>query len=269
MRTTFPGDGGNTWYVDVAAGTTTGTDHIRSGKILLGKGNQDAFKIAASKHCVVGVICDGCGSGPHSEVGSNLAANLITDSILRHFERFGLTDQLLKQVEMDVLSRIDDLASHFPGSYSQNINDYFLFTTVLAIIDHQGNTYHDMIGDGCLLTPDMKTLFRSSYPNNEPPYLAYNLVKSSINQSSLHFRAPIDGECLTNFIIGSDGVEKLEDMGQPLEQFYEDKYFVNDQAVSRRLLTLNAEMTKVEDGRIVRHSGKLTDDTTLIAFRRY
>lgn len=284
MRTAFQGDGGNTWHVDVAAGTTTGTDHIRSGKLLIGKGNQDAYKVAASRHCVVGVICDGCGSGPHSEVGSNLAANLIADSVLRHFERFELTPQLLRQVEMDVLSRIDDLASHFPGSYSQNINDYFLFTTVLAIIDHRGNVYADMIGDGCMLTPSMTTLYKPSYPNNEPPYLAYNLVKSAINPDLLHFRAPPDWlfeRCCNSFpfptaqhispcpfIIGSDGAEKLEEIGQSLEQFYEDKYFENDQAVTRRLLTLNSEIVKIEDGRISRQIGKLNDDTTLIAFRR-
>ncbi len=50
---------------EVAAGSVTGRSHV-----LGGKPNQDAFAFRAADHGLVGVVCDGCGSGAHNEVGA-------------------------------------------------------------------------------------------------------------------------------------------------------------------------------------------------------
>lgn len=70
--------------IQVAAGTVTGRDHTFGGNLVIGRGNQDAIATAwsADADAFVAVMCDGCSSGEHSEVGAQLGANLILGRLL-------------------------------------------------------------------------------------------------------------------------------------------------------------------------------------------
>ena len=63
---------------EIAVGTVIGRDHRVSGK-----NNQDAFCCLMADHLIVAVVCDGCGSSPHSEVGAKIGAKIIAAEILR------------------------------------------------------------------------------------------------------------------------------------------------------------------------------------------
>lgn len=60
------------------AGRVIGRDHI-----LRAANCQDAFALIERPEVLVGVVCDGCGEGAHSEVGATLGAAFISAQISR------------------------------------------------------------------------------------------------------------------------------------------------------------------------------------------
>ena len=282
-----------------------GKDHVSSGKCLIGRNNQDAFAIRRTPEFIAAFVNDGCGSGKRSEVGAWIAANALADGIaVRYFRRRGLSDNrpnwirdpsqamelALEDIRKDVLAQIRLLANSFGGSFSQTINDYFLFTTVGILITPE-ITQIVAIGDGMYALEPLDTVFISDpklhnlgpFPGNMPPYMAYDLVDTSIDPELIKFHvvASIPTPDFGTALIGSDGVEDLdriakqkipgskEDVGS-LWQFWDDEYFSNPDALGRRLRRCNSEVKRLnhETGRIVTHNRLLPDDTTLISVRR-
>lgn len=176
-------------HFQIAAGSVIGKDHVSSGKCLIGRNNQDAFAIRRTSdrgyEFIAAFINDGCGSGKHSEVGAWIAANALADSIaVRYFCRRGLSDRrqdwirepsqaielALEDVRKDVLAQIRLLANSFGGSFSQTINDYFLFTTVGILITPE-ITQIVAIGDGMYALEDIDTfLITDPTLNNLGPF---------------------------------------------------------------------------------------------------
>ena len=66
----------NGWIVRGAS--VVGRDHA-----VLGRSAQDALARGASGELAWGVVCDGCGEGPRSEVGAGLAAAFLAAEIER------------------------------------------------------------------------------------------------------------------------------------------------------------------------------------------
>ena len=307
-------------HFQIAAGSVIGKDHVSSGKCLIGRNNQDAFAIRRTPEFIAAFVNDGCGSGKHSEVGAWIAANVLADSIaVRYFCRRGLSDRpqtwlrepslamelALEDIRKDLLAQIRLMANSFGGSFSQTINDYFLFTTVGVLITPE-ITQIVAIGDGTYALESWKLFTAYGYiasgvtgnpplnrdatppvlhnlghfPGNMPPYMAYDLVDTSIDPELIKFKvvASMPTKDFGAVLIGSDGVEDLdrianqkipgteEDVGS-LWQFWNDGYFNNPDALGRRLRRCNAEVKRLdrETGRIVTHNRLLPDDTTLIS----
>ena len=290
----------------IAAGSVVGKDHISSGKCLIGRNNQDAFAIRRTPEFIAAFVNDGCGSGKHSEVGAWIAANALADGVVRNYfdrplrtiiNKDGLWDETLRlqlaleSTRKNLLAQIRLLANSFGGSFSQTINDYFLFTTVGILITPE-ITQIVAIGDGMYALEDIDTFLIDDptlnnlgpFPGNMPPYMAYDLVDTSIDPELIKFHVveSISTRSLGGALIGSDGVEDLirstyqkipgskENVG-PMYQFWgNDSYFDNPDALSRKLRRCNAEVKRLdhETGRIVTHNRLLPDDTTLISIRR-
>jgi hypothetical protein len=243
---------------------------------------------------IVAVVCDGCGSGAHSEVGAWLGANMVATALFSHCVK-GYLDfsRVLERVRQDVLAGIRVQANLFGGSFSSTINDYFLFTTV-GVVMNSRTTHVFTIGDGvCGMSfksdyehVDGNRTFHSfgPFPDNCPPYMAYDLVESSIDPDLLKFK--LYTESPTYFVdavaIGSDGLEDLQGAYRELipgsnevvgsfRQFWEDdRYFDNPEFLNRRLRRMNSEVVRVdkESGRKVTFPRLLPDDTTLVSIRR-
>src|SRR5439155_16598404 len=69
-------DSTSTLPFQLAGATVAGRLHHVSGR-----NNQDAFAWAQSPGGLVAVVCDGCGSAPHSEVGAQLGARLVAKTL--------------------------------------------------------------------------------------------------------------------------------------------------------------------------------------------
>ena len=63
-------------YFEYAIGSIIGRNHV-----LAGKNNQDAYRIVANEKFIIAVMCDGCGSGKHSEVGAKLGARVVSNAL--------------------------------------------------------------------------------------------------------------------------------------------------------------------------------------------
>lgn len=268
----------------VAAGSIVGRNHSDP---LVAKPNQDAFVHHSFEDMSFAIVCDGCSSGTHSEVGASLGARLIEQSIstrLRDAYQASQNDPegFLERVRQDVLAEIRVLANRMGGSFTETIGDYFLFTVMGALVTPEWTCVFSN-GDGVYFVNGQAHSI-GPFPGNEPPYFAYQLVQSKFEPQALRFevREFFSTHELSSLLIGSDGVSDLvstadknlpgrDELLGDICQFWElDRYFTNSDNVRRRLALANQRSVRLDpDGqRLVRENGLLPDDTTLVVIRR-
>jgi hypothetical protein len=240
----------------------------------------------------VAVVSDGCGSGKHSEVGSHIAARLLSECIAdaaekcvqQSLESESMTEINWDRVQTLVLSQIAVIAHSMGESFSKTISDYFLFTVVGVVIT-PWNTFLFSVGDGVFLV-NGEVIKLGPFPNNEPPYLAYNLTGSDLSTSNpdllkIKVDRVIPTDELQSLILGSDGAlelinaaeknlpQRTEVVGDISQFWLNDLYFKNGDAVRRRLAVINKEATEIVSPNVARIiPGLLSDDTTLVVIRR-
>lgn len=268
----------------VAGGSVPGTDHTMPGKPGW-TNNQDAYHWRQQNSCLVAVVCDGCGSGAHSEVGANLLARLVTQVIIDEamYSRMGLTMSWMR-VRQLIISHVTVIAKAMGRSLSETINDFFL-STILGVVVTPREISVFSVGDGVYVA-DGYTVRLGPFPNNAPPYLAYEISGSTLVDEhpeyfSLCPRFSLSVSEPHALLIGTDGVNDLiaaaesnlphraEQVG-PISQFWEDekKYFGNPDAIRRRLALINKEGAEVVGENVARVTGGLLpDDTTFIVIK--
>ena len=268
---------------EVAAGSIAGRNHRR-----IGLNNQDAYYGFSSSEATLAVVCDGCGSGAHSEVGAKIGARLVVEAIRRSLshqsEESPPDSAFLEEVRQEVLVRLQSLAIAMGGDgYSVSkkiIHNYFLFTIIGALLTPRGAIVFSK-GDGAIVV-NGKPLFLGPFPGNAPPYLAYELLSPSPNrwQFQVHHQLAIDE--VDSILIGTDGIIDLMAIseqnfpGKPdrigaIEQFWEqDRFFKNPDLVRRQLYAIAREVPKMDwkNRQVHKEVGFLPDDTTLMVIRR-
>lgn len=257
---------------EIAGGSVAGRSHA-----LAGKPNQDAYAWLERGEILVAVVCDGCGSGAHSEVGARLGARICTARLAARLEEGAAIDDpaLWRGLRGDLLAALRDLAGAMGGSLSQTVTEHFLFTVVgLALVGERGCVF--AAGDGIAAVDGAVTRL-GPFPGNEPPYLAYGLVDR--DAPGIEIVRAFSGA--RSALLGTDGAADLASLARcalpgggevgPLCSFWEDdRYFHNRDAVRRRLALVNREVTRPlwDERRIERANGLLDDDTTVVVVRR-
>ena len=246
---------------DIAGGSVTGRAHGAAGR-----NNQDAFAWSDGAEGLVAVVCDGCGSGPRSEVGAQAGARLVVQAA-RRWLRQGLEGaDLLEQVRQDVLAGLRVLAGAMAAdepslasgscaaSFSRTVEDYFLFTVVGVLITPRRATTFSL-GDGLVVVNGDRHQL-GPFPNNEPPYLGYALLPGlARGRHAFEVHRSIAADDVQSLVLATDGALDLE----PLSPFWsDDRLFRNPDMVRRRLAVLNRGP----------RPGLLADDTTLVVVRR-
>ena len=267
---------------EIAAGSVAGRDHRAS---LLN--SHDAYYWEAHPGVMVAVVCDGCGSGKHSEVGAKLGARTVVKQVLRWYHEYpeGFNGESINRglglVRRSVLSQLQLLADQMGGSFSETVSEYFLFT-VLGTIMTPEDTFVFRAGDGILTINGRPPLVLAPF-DNKPEYLAYGLVQTEEPiKSELRNVTYERTKDVTSIFIGTDGARDLllsekkkipgkDEVVGPLEQFWNnDVFFKNPFAMQRRLNLINRTVTKADFDKKVVHEehGHLTDDTTVLVIRR-
>jgi hypothetical protein len=268
----------------VAGGSVPGTNHTKPGQPGWAN-NQDAFAWNKDEDRLVAVLCDGCSSTPHAEVGAKIGAKLISQVIFDDLsnkswgswsDRIAVSFTWVDRYIPERLLAYAQELSGIHGDYEQVVLDYFLFT-VMGVVMTPDQTVVFSLGDGVYAVNGEVTQIEA-YEGNAPPYLGYACMHSFKFPGKLKFeiRASMETKDVNSILIGSDGVVDLQDAAElpipgreekvgPLSQFWtDDKFVQNPDAIRRRLAMMNVE--RVEDGSIKR--GLLPDDTTLIVIKR-
>jgi hypothetical protein len=274
---------------ELAQGSTCGRDHRVSGK-----NNHDAVSCLINDEAIIAIVCDGCSSGKHSEVGAKLGAQLIATTLCQYIYKIGESINLLtpeqpfpywERVRQDVLAQLRVLANAMGSSLSQTVNEYFLFTVVgLLVLPNYTSVFS--IGDGVfVINGEVNTI--GPFPNNAPPYLAYGLTGSSLAEEQaqlldFQIHRAFPNQEIDSIMIGTDGVCDLAnvtakempgkpDLVGPLSQFWEkDLFFRNPDALRRRLSLINRDVTRLNPVGLAlkKELGLLPDDTTMAVIRR-
>lgn len=263
---------------ELAGGSVIGREHLR-----VGKNNQDAYCWHVSEAGLIAVVCDGCGSGIHSEVGAKLGARMTVSALHRAlYDDLNLKhEEVWQTIQQTLLAQLQSIVEPLGGDRVQAIYDYLLFT-IAGVVLTPTITVTFALGDGVFVIND-QVMQVGPFANNAPPYLGYGLLEMPMTQAS-QFKVlqvlPTDE--VQSVLIGSDGVSDLmqaaeqslpgrsETVGDIAQFWQDDRYFRNPDQVRRRLTLINREVTTFDkpSQQCVRQSGLLPDDTTLIVIRK-
>lgn len=252
---------------EIAAGSVPGRQHV-----LTGRNNQDAYAWQCLPQALLAVVCDGCGSGAHSEVGAQVGARLVLEALRGALPVAG--EAFWRQVSAEVLRHLRDLATRLGGPLARTVQEYLLFTIVGALMT-PADTWVFALGDGVIAVNETITPL-GPWPHNAPPYLAYSLLDTAppLGLAPLQYWPTATVQSL---LLGTDGLDAFLDAPAaddglgPLGQFWqEERYFHNPDAIRRRLALLNREVLRPDWSaqRLERQAGRLDDDTTLVVMRR-
>ena len=276
---------------EAAWGSIPGRDHVSRGTLLVGRNNQDACCYRHADDVSVAVVCDGCGSGTHSEVGAQLAARLLAESLLSQLKdaatAAGLRQQvpaIFEQSRRELLVQLRMLAQSLGGPLEIVLHDFFLFTVVAAVVTPEV-TAIAAAGDG-VFAVNGQVHPLGPFAGNAPPYLGYGLwpmtSRPAAPDPGLDLQLLVDTRDVDSLLIGSDGVLELiaaddrqipgsTERAGPLSQFWQqDRYFRNPDALRRRLARINSAAIRFDElgPRVIHTPGLLPDDTTLVVLRR-
>lgn len=250
----------------IAGGSVPGRPHV-----LAGRNNQDAFAWSCTASGLIAVVCDGCGSASHSEVGAKLGARLIIQGVAARLGTGMETSSLLNSVRGEVVAHLHRMATAMSverdpyvedsrlgeaTQYAKTVIDHFLFTVVGVLVDG-GIATTFSLGDGLVVVNGVCHRIDPSR-NNEPAYLGYDLLhrKDLSRAFTIHTTTPLDE--LDTVLLGTDGAFEIEEIGA-LRQFWTDERFLRNPDQIRRSLTLICR-DRPSDG--------LSDDATLVVLRR-
>jgi hypothetical protein len=258
--------------VDVAAATVIGRNHRRADRPC-----QDAHAVRRSRAATVVAVCDGCGSGGHSELGARLGAHLFTAALLVRLDGGAAVDdpRVWRAACDEVLDRLAELVPVLAPDRDAGaaIAEHLLFTLLAAAVTPDGAAIL-AVGDGIVIVDgDVRVLEAA---DDAPAYLGYELVGPP--QPVVVTAAP----AARAIVLATDGARPLLDhAGAPLPAgrgtvldlvaaCADDRLFRNPDALRRRLAVASQEVVDVDwtAGRLVRTGGLLTDDTTVVAIRR-
>ena len=240
-------------------GSVIGADHRRSGRA-----NQDGWHVERSPRWLIGVVADGCGSAPHSEVGAWLGARIWARALAQ------LLDEDLSPADPRLwtracarsLERLGAVVDTLPGSSRQLVHEALLFTLVGFVLTPEQLVVH-AIGDG-LVWLDGQQREIGPFPDNRPPYLAYGLHGPTPQVQIIH---ALDPRSVDRLILATDGATQLLDT---LGQFAAPRYLARPHAIGRQLALLNREQLEIDWSAefVERSYGRLSDDTTLLVLGR-
>lgn len=253
-----------------ATGSIIGRNHL-----LVGKNNQDAYRVMLREQFIVAIVCDGCSAGMHSEVGAKIGVRMISEEVADLLDGGSAISlpEFWEQLKHNLFQKLKDFVAISNGDADLSksttmefVNDYLLFTSVVALIT-SSETVTFSIGDGAIAI-NGKFAEIPPYADNAPPYLAYGLYNPEAINFEIRDRLPTSE--LESLLIATDGIIDLA-VVEPVEQFWqEDRYFKNPDAIRRKLAMLNREEVKPDwhKRELTKRSGVLSDDTSLVVIRR-
>lgn len=201
----------DTW--SVTCGVKSGHHHLYKGSNC-----QDSAVIAAVPahdglgQITIGIGCDGCGEGSHSEMGAIAIANFALRECLQDHSRQRSPTQILKHLFPAIVRFIDtNVFLTCPGQGVEGVADFikhhWLATIVGFILTDDENVMF-WCGDGAFAINDEGIIEIDQ--NNKPSYIAYNSLFLPEQVGVTNDDIPIDFDKMTlgpisRVMVASDG----------------------------------------------------------------
>jgi hypothetical protein len=267
--------------IEVASGTVTGRDHTFGGNLVLGKPNQDAIATAWTENAFVAVLCDGCSSGEHSEVGAQLICRLLLSEIVHQMNT--TWDAPPSQSPGvwsfgDCAVWIDGQMNHvkFPGNAPPYLG-YLMLPRHEIKVDAEELVFKPIRSTGIfrellrIVPSDVVASLERLTSLFECTAEGYVFLPRQVVETYFLCTATvviIDETYLDMLpiVVGTDG---LADVPDP-SIFLEDRMFANPANATRTLRKMNQPTMRIggDPPRLIKTDGVLPDDTTLVAIRR-
>ena len=159
------------------AAAVTGARHLR-----LGRNGQDAAGAWVGAGAGAVVVCDGCGAGASSEVGARLGVRLVLAALEARLVRGASPADatVWAEVRAEVGAALAQILALLgpPAARAALVHEHLLFTIVAAAVRGDALAVWT-VGDGGFAfgadAPGPATV-RGPFADNQPPYLAYDLV---------------------------------------------------------------------------------------------
>jgi hypothetical protein len=237
------------YTISSAAAAVTGARHLRAAR-----NGQDAAAVWTGDDCGVAVVCDGCSSGAFSEVGARLGSQLLVRFAREELARHGAAE-IWPAVRERMVAELGRIVEALPGEREQIVHDHLLFT-IIATAWKREQVAVWALGDGGYAFGD-RVVELGPFENNQPPYLAYDLVGG---MQPAHLEVA-DARC-GRVIVATDGVVEVGMAG-----LVEPKHFTHPDALRRTLAVLAKSSERIEwsERRIVRTPATLQDDGAIAA----
>jgi hypothetical protein len=211
--------------------------------VRLSRNNQDGWWLEHRGARVVGVVTDGCGSQPHSEIGAKLGAQFLCIWLLGA----ALSDELPLRAAEALTAWLYRTALEFgPELVNPVLERSFLFT-FLAVVRDGAECWVFGLGDGAVWVDGQLTVLDAG-PENAPEYCAYRLGEARRPGPTLHFRG-----AAARVAVMTDGFEDLlKREASKVGALFEDR------AAWKNPLTLQRRLN------VLAEAERLADDATLI-----
>jgi hypothetical protein len=191
----------------VSTGSIIGKDHtLRQANC------QDKVALTeitvGGDYYLIGVVCDGCGSGRHSEVGAGLLSAFLVQEATRQLTK-GVSlewlPDLLYKASLRYLRRVlYGLRPVDSPRMEQMLADYLL-TTVLGFVMNSQKGIIFTAGDGlCVVNKHVIPLDQQ----NQPRYLAYDLLREADVAAGFEVRE-FKVSALERLAIWTDGLDPV------------------------------------------------------------
>ncbi len=238
--------------LQTATAVVIGARHQRAGR-----NGQDAAAAFSEGGVGVVVVCDGCSSGGSSEVGARLGARLFAHKLGARLVEGACVRERGKweavRAEVGALLR----AALGEAIVDANaVHEHLLFTIVAAAITDEGAAVW-ALGDGAYQFGD-QTRVLGPFANNEPPYLAYDLL-------GIPVEATFEVVEADRIVVATDGIE---DLGGDFSRFA--ARITHPDALRRTLVQLARADERIDwlEQRVVRTPAALQDDLAIAVVER-
>ncbi len=240
-----------------AAGVVTGARHLRTAR-----NGQDAAAVVVADEVAVAVVCDGCSSGPSSEVGARIGARLFAAAIDRRLRAGAAASdpRVWSDARVELAGVIRALVTDAGAIDATALHEQFLFT-IVAVAMTRDDAAVWALGDGAYIV-DGQLHRLGPFADNEPPYLGYDLLD---DVRPAHFDAlPAS---VRTIAVATDGVF---DLGYAYADLVAPRFVEHADALRRQLARLARSEDTIDwsEQRIIRVPAPLQDDCAIAIVRR-
>jgi serine/threonine protein phosphatase PrpC len=204
---------------------------------------------------VVLVVCDGCSSSPHAEIGARVASRFLAQELARQVTHApDLAPVVLAARAQKRLLRMLRCLSRVLGPSAQTqIADCLLFTWLAAVVRPDAYAVFGM-GDGAYAVNGQPT-FLDPGSGNAPVYAAYALLGDArAHAPTLHCEGPTAQ--LHSLVLATDGAQELLAPGAPIDALVASTRLARNPSLLEKTL------------RVARDTQGLADDATCALLRR-